>query len=475
MSVEALPNPDLLTVTEAAAALRSGSVTSLQLAQESISLADRLDQQVGIYISRYDESLLAAATDADAALAAGDEVGPLHGIPLGIKDIITTREGQTTAQSLVLDRAWGQGDAVVVQRLRDAGGLVTGKLTTMEFAMGAPDPDKPFPIPRNPWNLDHWAGGSSSGTGSGVSAGVFRAGLGTDTGGSIRIPAAFCGVTGLMPTFGRVPKSGCVPLGYSLDHIGPLARSAEDCALLLDVLAGYDAGDRCSIDVPVPDHTAALTGDLTGLRIGVDRTSGRTTAPYVDPRLDPLLDDAIAVLVARGAEVVDLTLPFFEQTIACLWPINSGESGAYHLPDARTRLADYAASIRTGLPGGTFFSGADYVQAQRVRRVVTQELARTFTGPTAVDLVLTPSAFQGALSFEELQGDTSAWFRAVNTPYWDVTGNPVITVPIGFTDAGLPLGLQLAGRPFDEATVLRAAHAYQLDTPWHRAVPALAA
>ncbi|NUR99187.1 MAG: amidase, partial [Kribbellaceae bacterium] len=162
MSVEALPSTDLLTVTEAAAALRSGSITSVQLAQESIALADRLDQRVGIYISRYDESLLAAAEDADAALAAGDEVGPLHGIPLGIKDIITTREGETTAQSLVLDRAWGQGDAVVVQRLRDAGGLVTGKLTTMEFAMGAPDPDKPFPIPRNPWNLDHWAGGSSS-------------------------------------------------------------------------------------------------------------------------------------------------------------------------------------------------------------------------------------------------------------------------------------------------------------------------
>jgi len=462
-----------LTIADAAAALRDGSLTAVQLAERSIAAADRLDEAVGVYIARYDEQLLAAAASADADLAAGRAVGPLHGIPLGIKDIITTREGETTAQSLVLDRSWGQGDAVVVQRLRDAGGLITGKLTTMEYACGVPDPEKPFPICRNPWDLDHWAGGSSSGTGSGIASGMFLGGLGTDTGGSIRIPAMFCGVTGLMPTAGRVPKSGCVPLGYSLDHIGPLARSARDCASMLQVLAGYDASDATAIDVPIPDYVGALTGDLTGVTIGVDLASGKAQAPYVDPRLEPLLQDAIAELTRRGATIVELTLPLYEEGIGCLWPINAGESGAYHLPDAQTRLADYSFGVRAGLASAAFYSAADYVQAQRARRVVQKAVRDEVF--SKVDLVLTPAAFQGALSLADLNGDMGQWFRAVNTAFWDLTGHPVASVPVGFTDAGLPLAMQLAGRPFDEATVLRAADAFQRSTTWHLGVPEIAA
>jgi aspartyl-tRNA(Asn)/glutamyl-tRNA(Gln) amidotransferase subunit A len=473
MTAPAMPLTVPLTIASAAAALRDGSLTATELAQESIAVAERLDEAVGVYISRYDEQLLEAAARADADLASGDPVGPLHGIPLGIKDIITTREGETTAQSLVLDRSWGQGDAVVVQRLRAAGALITGKLTTMEYASGVPDPEKPFPICRNPWNLDHWAGGSSSGTGSGIAAGMFLGGLGTDTGGSIRIPAMFCGVTGLMPTAGRVPKSGCVPLGYSLDHIGPLARSARDCAVMLQQLAGYDSSDATAIATPVPDYVGALTGDLTGLTIGVDLTSGKEQAPYVDPRLEPLLHDAIAELTRLGAAVVELTLPLYEEGIGCLWPINSGESGAYHLPDAQTRLSDYSFGVRAGLASSTFYSAADYVQAQRARRVVQKAVRDEVF--SKVDLVLTPAAFQGALALADLNGDMGRWFRAVNTPFWDLTGHPVASVPIGFTDDGLPLAMQLAGRPFDEATVLRAADAFQRGTAWHLAVPALAA
>src|SRR5882757_9881193 len=241
-----------LTLTEAAAALRAGTTTSRRL----------------------DELALATADAADAELAAGVDRGPLQGIPFGVKDILAMAEGPTTAQSDVLDPAWGAGrDAPVVARLKAAGAVLTGKTSTMEFAIGMPDGSKDFPVPRNPWNPATWPGGSSSGTGAGVAAGMFYAGLGTDTGGSIRIPAAFCGITGLMPTFGRVPKSGCVPLGYSLDHIGPMARSAEDCALMLQAMVGHDASDVTSLDVPVPDYLAALTGDLTGVRIGVDRLS----------------------------------------------------------------------------------------------------------------------------------------------------------------------------------------------------------
>jgi len=204
---------EYLTITDAAAALRAGEVTSVELVQHAIDVSAAVDDKVGSFIRRFDEQALAAAAVADEALAAGVEVGPLHGIPLGIKDIIQTSEAPATAQSLILDPAWSSAgqDAAVVDRLRGAGGIVLGKLTTMEFAIGVPDASKPFPIPRNPWNLDHWAGGSSSGSGSAVSTGAVLGALGTDTGGSIRIPAAFCGITGMKQTFGRVPKSGCVP------------------------------------------------------------------------------------------------------------------------------------------------------------------------------------------------------------------------------------------------------------------------
>jgi aspartyl-tRNA(Asn)/glutamyl-tRNA(Gln) amidotransferase subunit A len=232
------------TITEAAAGLRDGTLSSVELVQEGIAAADALDGELGVYITRFDGQALHAAARADAELAAGVDLGPLHGIPLGIKDILAATEGPTTAQSVVLDPAWGQGkDAITVARLKQAGAIVPGKLSTMEYASGLPDPEKPFPLPRNPWNKDTWAGGSSSGTGAGVASGMFMAGLGTDTGGSIRIPAIFCGISGLMPTYGRVPNAGCVPLGYSLDHIGPLARSVRDCWTILQALAGGDPRD----------------------------------------------------------------------------------------------------------------------------------------------------------------------------------------------------------------------------------------
>jgi len=455
-----------ITISDAAEALRSGATTSVALVNRAVEAADTSDVEVGVFIKRFVDASLEAAAAADEDFAAGRPVGPLHGIPLGIKDIITTKEAVSTAQSLVHDPVWSDGDAVVVQRLRAAGGIVMGKLSTMEFASGLPDESKPFPIPRNPWNLDHWAGGSSSGSGSGVATGMFLGALGTDTGGSIRIPAAFCGITGLMPTFGRVPKSGCVPLGFTLDHIGPMARSARDCALMLGSMAGYDASDVTAIDVPVDDYLSALTGDLAGLRIGVDRVSGAGIVPQ-DPALDAAMDAAIAALESRGAVVREITLPAYAEIMSCLGPIAGGEVLSYHRQDAQRRLPDYVASNRLGLGKNTFFSGADYVQAQRARRVGHRALMETYT---EVDLIVTPSAFAGALAFADLTPETP-WIHTVNTPYWDLMGNPVISVPIGFTANGLPLGMQLAGRPFDEATVLRAADAYQQVTDWHLAAP----
>lgn len=303
-----------------------------------------------------------------------------------------------------------------------------------------------------------------------MAAGLFLGGLGTDTGGSIRLPAAFCGVSGLMPTFGRVPKSGCAPLGYSLDHIGPLARSAEDCAAILQVLAGYHASDPDCADRPVPDYRAGL-GSIDGLRIGVFRV--HEVGDGGDPAVVAAFDAAVAVLEEQGATVVDVSLPYYEEMIAADMITMASEALAYHLPDMQHRWEDYFEATRNMVALGALCSGADFVQAQRVRRVALRELAALFE---TVDVVATPTASVGSPAYDEsgrLPLDMDRLFGQVFTPYWDSVGNPALVVPMGFTTAGLPLSLHLGGRHWDEATLLSTGHAFQQATDWHRQLPAL--
>jgi aspartyl-tRNA(Asn)/glutamyl-tRNA(Gln) amidotransferase subunit A len=454
-----------LTVSEAGAALRSGALTSVELTTEMLRRADVADADLGTYLLRLDDQALEAAAAADADFARGLDRGPYHGIPIGMKDILAMSEGPTTAQSLILDPEWGRGrDGPVVSRLKAAGAVITGKVTTMEFAIGAPDATKPFPLPRNPWDVTTWTGGSSSGTGNGVAGGLIYAGIGTDTGGSIRIPAAFCGISGLMPTFGRVPKSGCVPLGYSLDHIGPMARSASDCAAMLGIIAGYDPSDESCLDRPVDDYLGALSGDIAGLRIGVERA--HHFPAWADPALAGCFEAAVAELVDRGAEVRDVRLPYFDEVNTALTVTMSSEALAYHRRDLQTRWTDYFAGTRQYMAFGALVSGADYVQAQRVRRAAQQALAAVWA---EVDLVISPTTAGAAPPYDDL--DRPGWLpnfvKSIFTPYWDATGNPALSVPMGFNAAGLPLSLQLAARPFEEAVALRAGDAYQRNTDWH--------
>jgi aspartyl-tRNA(Asn)/glutamyl-tRNA(Gln) amidotransferase subunit A len=454
-----------LTIADAAAALRAKEVTSAELVETALANADRLDGELGVFIRRFQDDARAAARRADEELAAGLDRGPLHGIPLGIKDIIATVEGPATAQSLVLDPEWslGEGDAPVVTRLRAAGAIIVGKTSTYEYAIGFPDPEKPFPIPRNPWDPAHSPGGSSAGTGAGVPSGMFLGGLGTDTGGSIRIPAAYCGITGLKATFGRVPKSGCVPLGYTLDHIGPMARSARDCALMLSVMAGSDPTDPTSSQLPVEDYVAALTGDLTGLRIGIDTLE--RTGDLTDPELAGIVAAAREVLVAAGAEVVDVELPLYEELVTAQLITMGAEAATYHLPDLQTRPQDYGRGARAYLGSGAMYTATDYVQAQRVRRVGQKAVARLFS---EVDLVITPTAGTGAFAIADtVPTRMFEVMRGLHTQYWNAVGNPSLSLPWGFTATGLPLGMQINGAPFAEAVVLRAGDAYQRRTDWH--------
>jgi aspartyl-tRNA(Asn)/glutamyl-tRNA(Gln) amidotransferase subunit A len=462
-----------LTVSDAAQSLRSGHITSVELTTEMLARADVLDPLIGTYLARFDDYAMAQAAKADGDFARGIDRGPYQGVPIGIKDILAMAEGPTTSQSLILDPEWGAGkDGPVVARLKAAGAVITGKLTTMEFAIGFPDSSKPFPLPRNPWDTSTWSGGSSSGTGNGVAAGLFYAGIGTDTGGSIRIPSAFCGITGLMPTSGRVPKSGCTPLGYSLDHIGPMARSARDCASMLAIIAGYHPSDETCVDRPVDDYLGPLTGDLRGLRVGVARA--HHFPPNADPALGGCFDSALGVLAELGAELVEVDLPYYDEVTTATMATMAAEALAYHRQDMRVRWGDYFLGTRSVLAFGALMSAADYVQAQRVRRSVQRLLQDVFAG---VDVVACPTTAVGATPYADFSdpGWLDRFVAQIFTPYWDATGHPVLVVPMGFTGGGLPLSLQMAARPFEEATALKVGDAFQRVTDWHLQVPALRA
>jgi aspartyl-tRNA(Asn)/glutamyl-tRNA(Gln) amidotransferase subunit A len=336
----------------------------------------------------------------------------------------------------------------------------------MEFAVGMPEASKPFPVPVNPWKRQCWPGGSSSGTGNGIAAGFFLAGIGSDTGGSIRIPAAFCGVSGLMPTFGRVPKSGCAPLGFSLDHVGPLARSAWDCAAVLQAIAGPDPSDPDSAEVPVPAFSAGIDEGIAGWRIGVLREHHFGDA---QPGVADAFEAAVATLAELGADIVEVKIPLYQEVLAATMVTLGAEACAYHQADLATRWADYTVAARRMVTAGALVSGAEYVQAQRVRRVGQRKLAEVLH---QVDVIVTPTITMtapllGAAMEEEL-------LTRLHTPYWDAVGNPVLAVPIGFVD-GMPVSMQLAAAPFAESTLVRAGRAYQQRTDWHRRAPDLEA
>lgn len=456
-----------LTIGEAGERLRAGAATSVELVTAAFEQADRVDEDLGVYLHRRDAEALAEAARADSELKGLVDLGPLHGIPIGIKDLVATKDEPTTAQSLVLDPSWGgEEDAPVIRRLRDAGAVITGKTTLMEFAVGCPDPGKPFPVPRNPWDRTKWTGGSSSGTASGIATGCFLGGIGTDTAGSIRMPAAFCGVTGIKPTYGRVPKSGVVPLSRSLDHVGPLARSARDCALLLQVIAGHDPTDPRSANVPVPDYVAALDGSLEGVRIGVERQH-HTEIEGVEPSVADRFDDAVRVLAAGGANIVEVSLPLIDEVRTACTIIMFSEALDYHQSDLRERWLDYGLDTRFMLGTGAFHSGRDLVRAQRVVEMARRRVGEIFD---SVDLIVTPTAGVGAPDVEGLSFLTLLALP-IFTPIWDALQNPAASVPIGFTDAGLPVGMQVIGRHWEESTVLRACDAYQQSTQWHLQVP----
>jgi aspartyl-tRNA(Asn)/glutamyl-tRNA(Gln) amidotransferase subunit A len=399
---------------------------------------------------------------------AGRSRGPLHGIPIALKDIYETKGVPTTAHSKVLIDHVPRQDATSVRLLTEAGAIVLGKLATHEFAFGGPSFDLPWPPPRNPWDISRFTGGSSSGTGAAVAAGLILGGTGSDTGGSIRGPAAFCGLAGLKPSYGRVSRAGILPLGFSLDHAGPMAWTAEDCALMLQAMAGYDPTDPASANRPVPDYRAALSGEVRGLRIGLISHFYDTDNP-ADEATRQGIAAAVRVLEDLGCSVREVRLSPLADWAACGIVIMLAEGFAIHEATLRERFTDYGEAFRDRMALAALITGADYVQATRLRRELVAELGAAMAN---LDLVITAAAPSEAPTFEVVS-KFALFERPSLTMPFNVTGSPAMSVCCGYAPAGLPLAFQLAGKPFDEATVLKVAHAYERATSWRSVRPRL--
>ncbi|HWD57832.1 MAG TPA: amidase [Stellaceae bacterium] len=463
MSGQPLP-----TLAEAGQAIAAGELSPVALTEAALARAEALNPQLDAFIEITAERARAAARRAEREIAGGRRRGPLHGIPYGLKDIYDAAGLRTTAHSRLLLDNVAAADAETTARLEAAGMILVGKLATHEFATGGPAFDLPFPPARNPWNTAHFTGGSSSGSGAAVAAGIVSLAMGSDTGGSIRLPAAYCGIVGLKPTYGRVSRRGVAPLCYSLDTTGPLTWTVEDAALALQVLAGYDPRDPGSADVPVPDYRAHLRDGVKGLRVGYCAAFNRDGE--VGAEQIAALDRTAQTLARLGAEVVEVTIPPNAQFQACARTISHSESFAIHAQDLRTRPELYARVTRERLMLGGFLTAAQYVQAQRLRRILTRKVDALFE---SVDLLLTAIVPGAAPVLEET--DDGPWRRQQPlASVFNVTGHPAMAQPCGFSANGLPLSAQLVGRHFDEATVLRAGYAYEQEARWTDKRPALA-
>lgn len=451
-----------LGIRQLGAQYRRGALSPVELTTALLDRVQRLDSRLNAFVTLTAERALAEARAAEAALRRGDQ-RPLAGIPVAYKDLYATRGVRTTAGSALLADWVPAEDATCVARLQAAGCVMLGKLITHEFAFGIQFPGHLFRPARNPWNLDHIPGGSSSGSGAALAAGLTVASLGSDTGGSIRGPASFCGIVGLKPTYGRSSRAGVVTLSWTLDHTGPMARTVEDCAWLLQALAGHDAADPASSRAPVADYVSGLGRDVRGLRIGVPRAY---FFEGVHPEVERAFEEARATLGRLGARVEDVEIPSIHDAPAFM-VIMLAEAFAYHERDLRERPRLYGEVLREKLLAGGLLSGAEYVQAQRLRERLRAEMLDALR---TVDVLATPTTPDAAPPFAVVLDPDFPFPRSNMAPF-NLTGLPALALPCGFSARGLPLSLQIAGRPFDEATVLRVGHAYEQATDWHRRRP----
>jgi aspartyl-tRNA(Asn)/glutamyl-tRNA(Gln) amidotransferase subunit A len=455
-----------LTATEAARAIAARELSPVELTTALLDRIGRLDPTLHAFVRLDADAAMAAARAAEAEIIAGRSRGPLHGVPVGIKDIIDVAGLPTTCHSKILVDNIAAADAVCVARLRGAGAIVLGKLSTHEFAIGGPSFDLPWPPARNPWNPEHHPGGSSSGSGAGVAAGLFPLALGSDTGGSVRNPASACGIVGLKPSYGLVSRRGVFPLSFTLDHVGPLTRTVADNALLLATLAGHDPLDPGSAAAPAGHYAAGLERGVKGLRIGFIRHFHETDLP-ASPEVAAGLEEVARTLRRLGAELRDISLPSLGEFGAVNRVILQSEAWAIHGPWLRERPGDYGRLARRRLLPGAFLSAGDYVHAQRRR---LEMIAAVEAALREVDVLMCASAMDPPSRIEDAAETERTYPRQARTPF-NVTGHPALAMMAGLSSGGLPLSVQFVGRYFAEATVFRVARAWEAAAGTNRRHP----
>jgi aspartyl-tRNA(Asn)/glutamyl-tRNA(Gln) amidotransferase subunit A len=457
-----------LSISEAAHLISTKQLSPVELTCTFLTRIEALNNHLHAFLLVTPELAITAAQKAEAEIMRGDYRGALHGIPVGVKDVFDTAGIPTTAQSRLLQTRIPSQDATVVRRLSEAGAILLGKLATKEFAGGGPSFDLFYPPARNPWNLHHVTGDSSTGSGAGVAAGLCMAALGSDTSGSIREPSAFCGLVGLKPTYGRVSCAGMIPQSPSLDHAGPMTWTVRDNALLLQAIAGYDANDPASVAVAVPDFTGDLETGLKDRRIGIVRHFYERDE-LADIEVCAALEQAYIILEELGAELVEIELPALAEFIACCQIIMLSEAFTIHEQDLRQRPHLYGEGLRGLLLMGAFISAADYLQAVRRRQELCFAVEQVMKN---VDVLVTATEFRAAPLIVKTRNLDEAISADPLMPF-SVTGLPALAVCCGFNQKGLPLSMQIIGKPFEEATVLAIGNAYEQATPWRKLRPEL--
>jgi aspartyl-tRNA(Asn)/glutamyl-tRNA(Gln) amidotransferase subunit A len=458
-----------LTIAEASRAFRARQLSPVELTRACLERIEALDGRLNAFVTLLPEPALAEAQQADGRLAAGQPRGPLDGIPFALKDLYETAGVPTTAGSKILADYVPQRDAACVRRLSQAGAVLLGKLNMHEWAFGGTTAVSHFGPCHNPWDLERIPGGSSGGSAAALAASLCLGSLGSDTGGSIRIPASLTGIVGLKPTYGRVSKQGVIPLSDSLDHAGPMACTVEDAALILQAIAGPDPDDPTTIDRPLPEYAASLKGGVRGLRVGVPR---RDELSGVSEDVLQAIDEALPTLASLGATVVEVAVPWLLEAVV-IWPNIAGpEAAHYHRQNLEQRPQDISEQVRNRLLAGRNLLAVEYLRGLEAQRRIRAEAAALFAD---IDLLVTPTTPFTATRIEDELAATGREPRIHRfTAPFNITGQPAISLPCGFDPQGLPIGLQIVGRPWEEETVLRLAHAYEQATDWHRRRPPLA-
>jgi len=482
-------NPAVLTLHDAGEKLRKHELSSQELTLAAFQRISETDDKVHAYITLCRDAALAQAREADERLKQDGNAQPLLGIPIAVKDNFLTRGLRTTCASKILGDFMPPYDATVIKHIRDAGAVITGKTNLDEFAMGSSAENSAFFPTRNPWNMERVPGGSSGGSAAAVAADQCVAALGTDTGGSIRQPAAFCGVVGLKPTYGRVSRYGIIAFASSMDQVGPITKDVRDCALMLEAIAGHDPADSTSTDRSVPRYSDALTGDVKGLRLGVPKEyfiSG------IAPEVEHAVRDAIRLLETNGAVVEEISLPHTEYAVAVYYIVATAEASSNlarydgmrfgHRAGAKDLLETYMLSREEGFGPevkrrimlGTYalsagYYDAYYLKAQGVRALIKQNFDAAFQ---RCDAIITPTAPSTAFKIgEKIEDPLQMYLSDIYTISVNLAGLPALSLPCGFDGGGMPIGLQIIGKHFDEATILRLAYAYEQATEWHRRKP----